>query len=78
MKKPTQTQRLLNHLALGRTLTRYEAIMMFRVQNPTARISEIRELVGDMLVTDMKVDPNGQKYAEYRLDMPDVRRMVAQ
>lgn len=64
-KVGTQNDRLIRHLMLGKTLTRYEAMMMFRVQNPTARISEIRTVLGDRLRVTEKFDPNGQRYAEY-------------
>lgn len=66
-KRGGQTDRLFRHLCAGKTLTRYEAMLMFRVQNPTARISEIRKEVGDSLRVRYKLDPNGQTYAEYKL-----------
>ena len=66
-KRGGQTDRLFRHLCSGRTLTRYEAMLMFRTQNLTARISEIREEVGSSLKVKIKLDPNGQRYAEYRL-----------
>ena len=69
-REGTQNDRLYMHLLDGKTLTRYEAMLMFRVQNPTARISDIRrraKLVGNELIVTEKVDPNGQTYAEYRL-----------
>ena len=66
-KRGGQTDRLFMHLCTGKTLTRYEAMLMFRVQNLTARISEIRSEVGDALKVKTKLDPNGQRYAEYRL-----------
>lgn len=66
-KRGGQTDRLFLHLATGKTLTRYEAMFIFHVQNPTARLSEIREEVGSSLKVKMKLDPNGQRYAEYKL-----------
>ena len=59
-KRGGQTDRLFLHLCSGRTLTRYEAMLMFRTQNLTARISEIREEVGSSLKVKIKVDPNDQ------------------
>ena len=66
-KRGGQTDRLFRHLCTGKTLTRYEAMLMFRVQNATARLSEIRKEVGKSLKVKVKTDPNGQRYAEYRL-----------
>ena len=66
-KRGGQTDRLFMHLAAGKTLTRYEATMIFHVQNVTARISEIRAEVGDALKVTTKRDPNGQRYAEYQM-----------
>jgi len=66
-KRGGQTDRLFMHLCTGKTLTRYEAAFIFHVQNVTARISEIRKEVGDALKVTTKLDPNGQRYAEYRL-----------
>lgn len=66
-KRGGQNDRLFRYLCSGKTLTRYEAMLMFRVQNLTARISDIREEVGNQLRVKTKIDPNGQRYAEYRL-----------
>jgi hypothetical protein len=66
-KPGSQNDRLLRHMMNGKSVTRYEMQWMFRVQNPTARISDIRKRVGDRLLVTEKVDPNGQTYAEYRL-----------
>lgn len=66
----SQNDRLYQHLLMGKRLTRYEATMIFHVQNVTARISDIRKRVnqqGGNLIVAEKFDPNGQSYAEYRL-----------
>lgn len=63
-KNDSQNDKILKHLLSGRRLTRYEAILMFRVQNLTARISELRQM-GFNVKTIEKVDPNKQTYAEY-------------
>ncbi len=66
-KHGSQNDRLFKHLVSGKRLTRLEAMVMFHVQNPTARISDIRAEVGDALKVTTKIDPNGQSYAEYKL-----------
>ncbi len=66
-KPGSQNDRLFRHLVKGKTLTRLEAMVMFHVQNPTARISELRAELGDAIKMKEKIDPNGQTYAEYRL-----------
>lgn len=66
-KYGSQNDRLFKHLVSGKRLTRLEAMVMFHVQNVTARISDIRAEVGDALKSTEKVDPNGQTYYEYRL-----------
>ena len=66
-KYGSQNDRLFKHLVAGKTLTKLEAMFIHHVQNPTARISDIRREVGDALRVTEKIDPNGQTYAEYRL-----------
>ena len=67
MFKPgSQNDRLVRHLATGKTITRYEAMLMFRIQNITARMTDLFH-AGYDIKTRIKVDPNGQRYAEYSL-----------
>lgn len=69
-KTGSQNDRLYQHLLQGKRLTRYEATLIFHVQNVTARISDIRKratAVGNRLIVEDRIDPNGQHYAEYRL-----------
>lgn len=67
MFKPgSQNDKLLTHLISGNSITRYEALLMFRVQNMTARISDLRAHGYDVQGTT-KVDPNGQRYERYSL-----------
>lgn len=63
-KNGSQNDKILRHLLSGKRLTRYEAILMFRVQNITARISELRQM-GFNVKSFEKVDPNNQMYSEY-------------
>lgn len=65
-KKGSQNDRLLTHMLGGRRITRYEAMLMFRVQNITARISDLVK-AGFQVKTTIKTDPNNQTYAEYSL-----------
>jgi hypothetical protein len=62
----SQNDKLVKHLSAGNTITRYEAILMFRIQNITARMSDLFR-AGYNVVTTVKTDPNGQTYAEYSL-----------
>jgi helix-turn-helix protein len=67
MFKPgSQNDLLLKHLLSGKTITRYEAMLMFRVQNITARMSDLYKAGYDVKTT-IRTDPNGQTYAKYSL-----------
>ena len=61
-----QTNTVLNHLMQGKKLTRLEALFNYRVQNITARICDLRD-AGVEVKADIKLDPNGGKYAEYSI-----------
>lgn len=60
----SQNDKILKHLLAGHRLTRYKALLMFRVQNITARISELRQMGFNVKAIE-KVDPNNQTFAEY-------------
>ena len=49
-RRGSQNTAILLHLAKGRSLTRYGAILTFRVQNLTARISELRDIVTSAVI----------------------------
>lgn len=92
IKRDSQNARILLHLAKGKALTRYEAILMFRVQNITARMSELKKLIVklDDVYQDPatetgspcgirmieKLDPNKQSYAEYRITCRPCRQAL--
>ena len=65
-KTGSQNDRLLKYLTSGKTITRYEAMLMFRVQNITARMSDLYR-AGFQVKTFIKTDPNGQSYAQYSI-----------
>ncbi len=84
IKRDSQNAAILLHLTKGKSLTRYEAILMFRVQNITARLSDLRKLVKTLVPSDgecglhtiQKTDPNGQTYAEYRIECRRCRQRI--
>lgn len=90
IKPHSQNATLLLHLAKGRPITRYKAILMFRVQNFTGRMSELRRFVntlsifgykhsspgGGYIEMKIKTDPNGQTFAEYRINCRGCRQAV--
>lgn len=66
-KYGSQNDRLLQYLSTVGPVTRDVARSQLRIQNITARISELRAELGDSLQVREKRDFNGQRYAEYKL-----------
>ncbi len=66
--KATQTQKqmILNHLVTKGTISALEALSLYRINRLAARVDELRKL-GHNIVTDMKVDMTGKRYARYRM-----------
>lgn len=76
IKRDGQNAKLLVHLAKGKPLTRLKAFHIYHVANLTARMSDISALeipMGDAgniqlcIDTNVKTDPNGASFAEYRI-----------
>ena len=63
----SQNDRLLQYLVTTGPITRDVARSQLRIQNITARISDLRRELGKALTVREKRDFNGQRYAEYRL-----------
>lgn len=61
-----QTRKVLVHLERHGSISPLEAFGVYRITRLAARIKEIRN-AGFKVVTNMKTDPTGTKYAEYRL-----------
>ena len=64
----TQQEKILEHLIDGSPLTRIVAIQQLHVYNLPARIKELRD-DGWPIDREDRVDLNGQRFAEYRLQM---------
>lgn len=60
------TARILQHLQEGRSLTPLEALGVYGVYRLSAVIHRLRR-AGYNIITEMRYDPNGKPYAEYRL-----------
>jgi hypothetical protein len=61
-----QTRKVLVHLERHGSISPLEAFGVYRITRLAARIKEIRN-AGFKVETNMKTDPTGTKYAEYRL-----------
>jgi hypothetical protein len=66
MKAGTKTNRVLNHLIAGNTITAGEAVILFSLFRLASVIHDLRE-AGHNITTTMKEDVNGTPYAEYKL-----------
>lgn len=66
MKTGTKTNRVLNHLLSGKTITAGEAVILFSLFRLASVIHDLRE-AGHNITTTMKEDVNGTPYAEYKL-----------
>lgn len=65
----SQTDILLTHLRTKGSITQLEAIGVHRIFNLKGRINDLRKR-GHDIVTEMKLDTTGKRYAEYRLVSP--------
>ena len=64
--KSTQTQKILENLESGKTISPAEALVWAGCFRLAARIKDLRD-AGYDIETDMKADENGRRYARYRL-----------
>lgn len=62
----TQNELIMKHLRKGKTLTRLEAFFLYRIQNITARITELKGQ-GHEIETEVRRDEAGHRYARYSL-----------
>jgi len=60
------------HLSGGRTITQLEAIGLYGLFRLAARVKELRNK-GWAISTEMRDDPNGSKYAVYKLEKEDTK-----
>jgi hypothetical protein len=65
--KKSKMDHLKAHLASGKSITQLEALGLYGMFRLAARIKELRE-AGWAISTDMREDPNGNKYAAYILE----------
>lgn len=61
-----QTRKVLAHLERTGSISPLEAFGVYRITRLAARIKELRD-VGFNIVTDLKEDATGTRYASYRL-----------
>jgi hypothetical protein len=64
----SQNQVLIRHLRSNQYITQLEAIGLYRVFNLKGRIDELRK-AGHPIVTDMRTDATGKRYARYVLEV---------
>ena len=62
----SQTQKILNHLKTGQSLTPIHALEWYGIMRLAARNIELRE-AGYNIETQMRVSRDGKRYATYRL-----------
>lgn len=62
----TQTMRVLDHLIRRKTITPLEAIGCYGIMRLAPRIFELRGM-GHKIETNLRTDPMGKKYAQYKL-----------
>lgn len=63
---PPQTRKVLAHLLEGKSITDLECSMVYRIKRLSDCIFKIRK-AGYEVVTDIRKDEGGAKYARYRL-----------
>jgi hypothetical protein len=63
----TQTAKVLAHLFTRGSLTNVEAQAIYRIRQLPARIFDLKRK-GHKIVTDIRSDPTGQRYARYSLE----------
>lgn len=66
----TQKQTLLRHLKRRKTISSFEALMVYGIARLASRIDELRQEGWD-IETIMKRDETGKRYARYRLARSD-------
>ena len=62
----TQNQKLLKHFRRRKTISQYEALLVYGIARLASRVDELRK-AGLNIETIMKQDENGKRYARYRL-----------
>lgn len=70
-KKPSnnrdsQKSQVLDHLLWRKSITPIEAVVCYRIMRLAPRILELRQ-DGHSIVTEMRRDSMGKKYAKYRI-----------
>lgn len=63
----TQLQKVLRHLETGATLTPMEALMEYGTLSLQYHIWKLRHVYGYNIVSNIKKNVNGKRYAQYRL-----------
>lgn len=65
----SQNDQLIEHLTeTTNGITRMEAVGLYRIYNLTARIADLRHDYGLNIVTEIKKDHTGRRYARYYLN----------
>jgi hypothetical protein len=64
--RKAQTQKILEYLKSGKTISPGEALVWAGSFRLAARIKDLRD-AGHVIETEMKADENGKRYARYRL-----------
>lgn len=59
-----QTDVILNHLKIHKSITPMEAHIMFRVRSLSRRINDL-EAKGHLFIREWKKDTTGQRYTRY-------------
>jgi hypothetical protein len=67
----TQLQKVLRHLETGATLTPMEAFFEYGSLSLQYQVWKLRHTFGYNIITNMKTNVNGKRYASYRLISPD-------
>lgn len=62
----TQKETLLRHLKRKKTISQYEALLVYGIARLASRIDELRK-DGWSIETIMKTDEKGKRYARYRM-----------
>lgn len=62
----TQVERIKQHLKDNKSITPMEALMVYGIYRLSAVILTLRQ-AGLDIVTNMKADESGKKYAQYKL-----------
>lgn len=62
----TQAEQIKQHLSAGKSITPIEALMVYGIYRLSAAILLLRQS-GLKIVTSMKADEKGKRYAQYKL-----------